>query len=127
MKIGVIVGMAVGVSWFQHSVGRPQSTCLLRFTTPSPSQDEYKDEPGSVMTVDFYNASGMLPLSDEAIVERVMRHLGTCEPQFRGERTGGRRGKREERASLSSEVRGGAGGKREVGGVLVVCNSSFSV
>lgn len=42
--------------------------------------------PGSVITADFYNASALLPLSDDAIVARVKAHLETCEPQvFKGE------------------------------------------
>ncbi|KAL6762516.1 hypothetical protein V8C86DRAFT_2515288 [Haematococcus lacustris] len=46
-------------------------------------QDEYRDAAGTVITSDFYNASALLPLSDEAIVERVHQHLITCEPAFR--------------------------------------------
>ena len=49
------------------------------------AQDEYRNEPGSVITADFYNASALLPLTDEAIVQRVKSHLVTCEPGFRGE------------------------------------------
>lgn len=46
---------------------------------------EYKDAEGSVITVDFYNASALLPLTDEALIERVQMHLETCEPGFKGE------------------------------------------
>ena len=50
------------------------------------TKDEYKDVPTSVITADFYNASALLPLSDDAIVARVKAHLETCEPQvFKGE------------------------------------------
>lgn len=52
-----------------------------------PLQDEYKDAPGAVITADFYNASALLPLSDEAVVERVQSHLETCEPGFKGARS----------------------------------------
>jgi hypothetical protein len=47
-------------------------------------QDEYKDAPGTVITADFYNASALLPLTDEAIVARVQQHLEACEPGFQG-------------------------------------------
>lgn len=46
-------------------------------------QDEYKDAAGSVVASDFYGASELLPLSDEAIVARVVSHLRECEPGFR--------------------------------------------
>jgi len=43
-------------------------------------------EGGSVVSADFYNASELLPLSDEAIVARVLSHLRECEPGFRDAR-----------------------------------------
>ena len=36
-------------------------------------KDEYKDEAGSVIEVDFYNASSLLGLSDEEAVECALR------------------------------------------------------
>jgi uncharacterized protein with NAD-binding domain and iron-sulfur cluster len=44
--------------------------------------DEYKDVEGSVVAADFYGASELLPLSDDAIVARVVSHLRECEPGF---------------------------------------------
>ncbi|GBF97597.1 amine oxidase [Raphidocelis subcapitata] len=49
-------------------------------------QDEYRDAPGSVITVDFYGASELLPLSDDELVARAAAHIGKCEPGFRGAR-----------------------------------------
>eukprot|EP00967_Tisochrysis_lutea_P151821 scaffold296043_cov15-Tisochrysis_lutea.AAC.1 len=43
-------------------------------------QDEYRNAEGSVITVDFYNASALLPLTDEALIQRVRGHLEKCEP-----------------------------------------------
>ncbi|KAF5833500.1 hypothetical protein DUNSADRAFT_10187 [Dunaliella salina] len=47
-------------------------------------QDEYRNAEGSVITVDFYNASALLPLTDEALIQRVRSHLEKCEPGFKG-------------------------------------------
>mmetsp|Transcript_10302 Transcript_10302/g.28093 ORF Transcript_10302/g.28093 Transcript_10302/m.28093 type:complete len:554 (-) Transcript_10302:461-2122(-) len=47
-------------------------------------QDEYRNAEGSVITVDFYNASALLPLTDEALIQRVRGHLEKCEPGFKG-------------------------------------------
>jgi hypothetical protein len=33
---------------------------------------------------DYYNASALLPLSDDEIIRRTQRHIETCEPGFRG-------------------------------------------
>jgi uncharacterized protein with NAD-binding domain and iron-sulfur cluster len=46
-------------------------------------QDEYKDEPGTVIEADFYHANQLLPMSDEEIVEKVQRDLAVCVPEFR--------------------------------------------
>lgn len=46
-------------------------------------QDEYRNEPGSVVEVDFYHANQFLPLSDEEIVPLVQHDLATCIPAFR--------------------------------------------
>lgn len=44
--------------------------------------DEYKGG-NSVVASDFYNATELLPLPDDAIVARVLSHLRECEPRFR--------------------------------------------
>ncbi|CAL8469873.1 g9415 [Coccomyxa elongata] len=47
-------------------------------------QDEYKGATGAVVAADFYHSNALMPLSDEAIVARVVRSLETCEPGFLG-------------------------------------------
>ena len=47
-------------------------------------QDEYKDEPGSVIGADFYGATDLLGLSDEELVAKVQRNITRCEPTFLG-------------------------------------------
>lgn len=46
------------------------------------AQDEYKDEPGTVIAADFYHANQLLPLSDEEIIAKVHRNITLCEPAF---------------------------------------------
>lgn len=45
-------------------------------------QDEYKDEPGTVIAADFYHANTLLPLSHADIIAKVKHNLGVCEPAF---------------------------------------------
>lgn len=47
-------------------------------------QDEYRNERGSVVGSDFYGATEMLGLSDDAIVARVVDHITRCEPALAG-------------------------------------------
>ena len=44
--------------------------------------DEYKDEPGSVIEVDYYHANQLLPLSDEQVVKLTQKDLAGCIPAF---------------------------------------------
>eukprot|EP00955_Chlamydomonas_euryale_P054963 355993-Chlamydomonas_euryale.AAC.12 len=60
----------------------PQAQAGATYFHLNDLQDEYADAEGSVITADFYNASALMPLSDEAVVARIKRHLETCEPQF---------------------------------------------
>eukprot|EP00884_Botryococcus_braunii_P022921 jgi/Botrbrau1/9312/Bobra.0111s0036.1 len=46
--------------------------------------DEYADANTTIVEADFYHANELLPMSDEAIVQKVMRDLTTCVPGFRG-------------------------------------------
>ncbi len=45
-------------------------------------QDEYRDEPFTVLEADFYGANALLPLSDEALVAKVRaaRPAALCLP-----------------------------------------------
>lgn len=48
-------------------------------------QGEFADEPGSVLELDFYHANQLLPLSDDAVIQKVMKdYLTRCEPRFAG-------------------------------------------
>ncbi|WP_322744930.1 FAD-dependent oxidoreductase [Leptolyngbya ectocarpi] len=44
--------------------------------------DEYKDELGSFIEVDYYHANQLLPLSDDQIVELTQKDLASCIPAF---------------------------------------------
>jgi len=53
-------------------------------------QDEYKEEATSVIGSDFYGATELLNLSDEQIVEKVLRNVQRCEPRALGAKVGSR-------------------------------------
>ncbi|MEO1635379.1 MAG: FAD-dependent oxidoreductase [Cyanobacteria bacterium J06631_9] len=44
--------------------------------------DEYKDEPGTVVEVDYYHANQLLNLSDEQVLPLVQKDLAGCIPAF---------------------------------------------
>ena len=46
------------------------------------AQEEYQDEPGTVIAADFYHANQLLPLSDKDIIAKVHNNLVLCEPAF---------------------------------------------
>lgn len=56
--------------------------CGATYFNLSDLQDEYKNEPGTVIAADFYGASSLLPLSDEQIVKKVHSNISACEPAF---------------------------------------------
>ena len=47
-------------------------------------QDEYRNEPGSVIGSDFYGATELLGLSDDAIVKKVVANISRCDPRMQG-------------------------------------------
>ena len=51
---------------------------------PGGVQDEYKEAPGQVVASDFYHSNELMPLSDDAIVEKTVRNIAACEPGFLG-------------------------------------------
>jgi uncharacterized protein with NAD-binding domain and iron-sulfur cluster len=78
--------------WFDRKINirHPSNACFgfdattgWTFFDLNALQDEYRDEPGSVIEADFYHANQLLPLSDEQIVEKVQHDLATCVPAFR--------------------------------------------
>ena len=46
-------------------------------------QDEYRQEAGSVVEVDYYNASSLLGLTDEQLIQRTLHtYLAACQPAY---------------------------------------------
>lgn len=77
--------------WFDRkiSIPRPSNACFgfdattgWTFFDLNAIHDEFKDEPNTVVEVDFYHANQFLPLGDDEIVERVKNYLTTCIPAF---------------------------------------------
>ena len=78
--------------WFDRKIDipHPSNACFgfdattgWTFFDLNALHDEYQDEPGSVIEVDFYHANQLLPQTDEQIVSKVHRDLGICIPDFR--------------------------------------------
>jgi len=91
MNLGAIDVLATRL-WFDRKIAipRPSNACFgfnattgWTFFDLNALQDEYRNEPGSVVEVDFYHANQFLPLSDEEIVPLVQQDLATCIPAFR--------------------------------------------
>ena len=90
-NLGAIDVLATQV-WFDRkvSIRHPSNACFgfdattgWTFFDLNALQDEYRDEPGSVIEADFYHANQLLAVSDEQIVEKVHHDLATCIPAFR--------------------------------------------
>ena len=46
-------------------------------------QDEYRHEAGSVVEVDYYNATSLLGLTDEQLIQRTLQtYLAACHPAY---------------------------------------------
>ncbi|DBA90704.1 TPA: hypothetical protein ACH3X1_003920 [Trebouxia sp. C0004] len=46
-------------------------------------QDEYRQEAGSVVEVDYYNATSLLGLTDEQLIQRTLHsYLAACQPAY---------------------------------------------
>ncbi len=78
--------------WFDRKITIPQpsnacfgfnATTGWTFFDLNALHDEYRNEPGTVVEVDFYHANQLLPLSDEQVVPLVQQDLATCIPAFR--------------------------------------------
>ncbi len=90
MNLGAVDVLATRL-WFDRkvSIPRPSNACFgfdattgWTFFDLNALHDEYRDEPGSVVEVDFYHANQFLPLDDEEIVAIVQTYLATCVPAF---------------------------------------------
>ena len=77
--------------WFDRKINipRPSIACFGFYETTvwtffdlNALHDEYKDEPGTVVEVDFYHANQFIPLSNEEIIPIVQKYLATCVPEF---------------------------------------------
>jgi uncharacterized protein with NAD-binding domain and iron-sulfur cluster len=91
MNLGAVDVLATRL-WFDRKVTipRPSNACFgfdattgWTFFDLNVLHDEYRDEPGSVVEVDFYHANQFLPLDDGEIVTIVHNYLTTCVPAFR--------------------------------------------
>lgn len=89
-NLGAVDVLAVRL-WFDRKVEIPQpsnacfgfhSTTGWTFFDLNALHDEYRDEPGSVIEVDFYHANQLLGLADEEIIPLVQRDLASCVPAF---------------------------------------------
>lgn len=90
MNLGAVDVLATRL-WCDRKINipHPSNACFGFNTTTgwtffdlNALHDEYRNEPGSVVEVDFYHANQFLPLSDEEIVPLVQRDLATCIPEF---------------------------------------------
>lgn len=77
--------------WFDRKINipLPSNACFgfddttgWTFFDLNALQDEYRDEPGTVVEVDFYHANQFIPLDDKDIISIVHRYLTTCVPGF---------------------------------------------
>lgn len=78
--------------WFDRKIPIPRAsnacfgfdaTTGWTFFDLNALHDEFRDEPGTVVEVDFYHANQFLPLSDGEIIKIVQGYLTTCIPEFR--------------------------------------------
>ncbi len=77
--------------WFDRKIDVPlpsnacfgfHSTTGWTFFDLNALHDEYRNEPGSVIEVDYYHADQLIPLDDEQILPQVQANLAGCLPAF---------------------------------------------
>ncbi|MEC4813824.1 MAG: FAD-dependent oxidoreductase [Scytonema sp. PMC 1069.18] len=77
--------------WFDRKIDIPlpsnacfgfDATTGWTFFDLNALHDEYRNEPGTVVEVDFYHANQFLSLDNEEIIPIVQRYLTTCVPAF---------------------------------------------
>ena len=90
MNLGAVDVLATRL-WFDRKIEipRPSNACFgfnattgWTFFDLNALHDEYRDEPGTVIEVDFYHANQFIPLSDDEIIPIVQRDLALCIPAF---------------------------------------------
>ena len=78
--------------WFDRKIQIPRaSNACFGFDTTTgwtffdlnALHDEFRDEPGTVVEVDFYHANQFLPLDDDEILNIVQGYLATCLSDFK--------------------------------------------
>ncbi|HIK43257.1 MAG TPA: FAD-dependent oxidoreductase [Leptolyngbyaceae cyanobacterium M65_K2018_010] len=77
--------------WLDRKVdiSRPSNACFgfhpttgWTFFDLNALHDEYQDEPGTVVEVDYYHANQLLPLDDDQVLRQVHQDLAGCIPAF---------------------------------------------
>ncbi len=77
--------------WFDRKINipLPSNACFgfdkttgWTFFDLNALHDEYKNEPGTVVEVDFYHANQFIALSDAEIIPIVQKYLTSCVPEF---------------------------------------------
>lgn len=90
-NLGAIDVLAVRL-WFDRkiNISRPSNACFgfdettgWTFFDLNALHDEYKNESGTVVEVDFYHANQFLNLNEGEIIKIVQGYLATCIPEFR--------------------------------------------
>ena len=66
---GLLLGCFLAISCIDCSVGALQS--CKSHQRLFAMQDEYRDEPFTVIEADFYGANVLMPLPDDALVAKV--------------------------------------------------------
>lgn len=91
MNLGAIDVLAARI-WWDHKINipTPSNACFgfhpttgWTFFDLNTLHDAYRDEPGTVVEVDFYHANQLLPMEDEAILAMIQKDLTTCISEFR--------------------------------------------
>ena len=91
MNLGAVDVLAVRL-WCDRlvKIPRPSNACFgfdqttgWTFFDLNALHDEYVNETGSVIEVDFYHANQFLPLDNAEIVAIAQQYLATCIPEFK--------------------------------------------
>lgn len=91
LNLGAVDVLATRL-WFDRKIPipRPSNACFgfdnttgWTFFDLNALHDEHRNEPGSVVEVDFYHANQLIAMDDPQIVARVQADLATCVPAFR--------------------------------------------